>query len=68
MLKNTTYIRCIFFAIDDVIVTSVNTYASMMGISTEVKYRGTWSNLFEKIRNMEQIDCLNVSQQKLESW
>jgi len=41
MLKNTTYIRCIFFAIDDVIVTSVNTYASMMGISTEVKYRGT---------------------------
>jgi len=28
----------IFFAIDDVIVTSVNTYMSMMGISTEDKY------------------------------
>ena len=28
----------IFFATDDVIVTSVNTYMSMMGISTEDKY------------------------------
>jgi len=27
-----------FVAIDDVIVTSVNTYTSMMGISTEDKY------------------------------
>jgi len=28
----------IFFATDDVIVTSVNTYTSMMGISAEDKY------------------------------
>jgi len=61
MFKNGPYICYIFFAIDDVIVTSVNTYASMMGNSAEGKYRGTWSNLCEKIRNMEQSDCLNVS-------
>jgi len=28
----------------------------------------TWSNLRQKIRIMEQSHCLNVSQQKLESW
>jgi len=38
MFKNSPSICYIFFAIDDVIVTSVNTYTSMMGISTEDKY------------------------------
>ena len=38
MLKNSPSICYIFFAIDDVIVTSVNTYTSMMGISTEGEY------------------------------
>ena len=38
MLKNSPSICYIFFAIDDIIVTSVNTYRSMMGISTEDKY------------------------------
>ena len=38
MCKNRSYICYIFFAIDNVIVTSVNTYSSMMGISTEDKY------------------------------
>jgi len=35
-----------FFAVDDVIVTSVNTYSSMMGISTEDKYlmKSLWEN------------------------
>jgi len=36
MLKNSPSICYIFFAVDDVIVTSVNTYTSVMGISTEV--------------------------------
>jgi len=47
-----------FFATDEVIVASVNTYTSMMGISTEDKYL---IKSFQKIRNMEQSDCLNVS-------
>jgi len=38
MFKNSPYICYTFFAIDDVIVTSVNTYTSMMGISTEDNY------------------------------
>jgi len=38
MLKNSPSICYIIFAIDDVIVTSVNTYTSMMGINTEDKY------------------------------
>jgi len=38
MFKNGPSICKILFAIDDVIVTSVNTYMSMMGISTENKY------------------------------
>ena len=38
MFKNSRSICCTFFAIDDVIVTSVNTYTSMMTISTEGKY------------------------------
>jgi len=38
MFKNNPYICYIFFAIDDVIVTSVNTYASLVGIDTEDKY------------------------------
>ena len=37
-LKNSPSICYIFFAIDDVIVTSVNTYTSMNGISTEDKH------------------------------
>jgi len=40
MFKNSPYICYIFFAIGDVIVTSVNrpTYTPMMGISTEDNY------------------------------
>ena len=38
LFKNSPSICYIFFAIDDVIVTSVNTYTSMMAISTEDKY------------------------------
>ena len=38
MFKNSPSICYIFFAIDDEIVTSVNTYSSMMGISAEEKY------------------------------
>jgi len=38
MFKNSPSICYIFFAIDDLIVTSVNTYTSVMGISTEDKY------------------------------
>jgi len=37
MFKNSSYICYIFFAIDDVTATSVNTYTSMMGIRTEDK-------------------------------
>jgi len=36
MFKNSRSICYIFFAINDVTVTSVNTYKSMMGFSTEV--------------------------------
>jgi len=38
MFKNSPSICYIFFAIDDVIVMSVNTHTSVMGISTEDKY------------------------------
>jgi len=38
MFKNSTSTCYIFFAIDDVIVTSVNVYTSVMGINTEDKY------------------------------
>jgi len=38
MLKNSPSICYIFFATDDVIVTSVNIYMSVMGINTEDKY------------------------------
>jgi len=38
MFKNSPSIRYTFFAIDDVIVTSVDTYTSTMGISIEDKY------------------------------
>jgi len=34
MFKNSPYICYIFFAIDDVTVTSVDIYTSIMGIST----------------------------------
>ena len=34
----TVHLCYIFFATDDVIVTSVNTYTSIMGINTEDKY------------------------------
>ena len=37
MFKDSPSICYRFFAIDDVIVTSVNTYTPMMGISTEDK-------------------------------
>jgi len=48
---------CTFFAIDDVTMTLVNTYTSMMGITLKIS---TWSNFCQKIRNMEQSNCLNV--------
>jgi len=38
MFENSPSICYIFFAIDDVIMTSVNTYMSMMGFRTEDKY------------------------------
>jgi len=38
MFKNNPYIYYILFAIDDVIVTSVNAYTSMMGIGTKDNY------------------------------
>jgi len=46
MFKSSSSISYIFFALDDVIVMSVNTYTSVMGISTEVKYlnRSLWEN------------------------
>jgi len=37
-LKNSPSVCYIFFAIDDVIMMSVNTYTSMMGINIEDKY------------------------------
>jgi len=37
-LKNSSSICYIFFTTDDVTVTSVNTYTSLMGISIEDKY------------------------------
>ena len=41
MFKNSQYVCHIFFVIDDVIVTSVITYTSMMGISSLTL---TWNN------------------------
>ena len=38
MFKNSPSICYIFFAIDDAIVTSVDTYTSTMGISSQDKY------------------------------
>jgi len=38
MFKNSPSTCYTFFAIDDLIVTSVNTYTSVMGISTKDKY------------------------------
>jgi len=54
MFKNSLSICYIFFAIDDVIVTSVNTYTPIMRITLKIS---TWSNLCQKIRNVEQRDC-----------
>jgi len=39
MFKNNSSICYIFFAIDDVTVTSVNTYTLVMGISIEDKLK-----------------------------
>jgi len=46
MFKNSLSICYTFFAIDDVTVTSVNTYMSMMGINTRDKYliKSLWEN------------------------
>jgi len=38
MFKNSRSICYVFFAVGDVIVTSVNTYTSLVGINTEDKY------------------------------
>ena len=38
MFKNSPSICYIFFATDDIVVMSVNTYTPMMGISSEDKY------------------------------
>jgi len=65
MFKNSGSICYIFFAINDVIVTSVNTYTSIMGISTEAKYliKSLWEN--QKYGAKQLLKCF---QQKLESW
>ena len=46
MFKNSPSICYIFFAIDDVIVTSSNIYTLMMEFSTENKYliKSLWEN------------------------
>ena len=56
MFKNSPPICYIFFATDDVTVMSVNTYTSMMRLALKIS---TWSYLYDKIRNMEQSNCLN---------
>ena len=63
MFKNSPSICYIFFAVDDVIVTSVNTCMSMMGISTEDKYM---IKSLRENKNMEQSDCLNCFLTKTE--
>jgi len=65
MFKNSPSFCYIFFAVDDVIVTSVNTYTSMMGFSTEDKYL---IKSLREMRNMEQSDCLKCSLTKTGSW
>ena len=47
----------------DVIVMPVNSYMWTMGIGTEDKYL---TNLYQKIRNMEQSDCINCFLTKTE--
>jgi len=61
MFKNSPFICYIFFAVDDVIVTSGNDVNTLMiGISTDQIFDqiNAWSILCEKIRNIEQSDCL----------
>jgi len=55
MFKNSPSICYIFFAIDGVNVTSVNTYMSMVGISTEDK---DLIKSLRETRNIDQSDCL----------
>ena len=50
MFKNSPSICYIFFVVDDIIVTSVNTYASMMGISTEGANSGVPGYLIKSLR------------------
>ena len=64
MFKNSPSICYIFFAIDDVIMTSVNTYMSMMGFRTEDKY--LIKSLREKIRTVKQSDYLKCFLTKTE--
>jgi len=45
MFENSTSICYTFFAVDDVIVTSINTYMSMM---EDIYVGPTWSNLCQK--------------------
>jgi len=49
MFNNSPSICYTFFAIDDVIVTWVNTYMSMMGKTLKIS---TWSNLCQKIKKI----------------
>jgi len=63
MFKNSPFSCYIFYAVDDVIVISVNTYTYWWELALKIS---TWSNLYEKIRNMEQSDCLNCFLTKTE--
>jgi len=66
MFKNSPPVCYTFFAIDDVTVTSVNTYTLVMGIIA-LKI-STWSDLYEKVRNMELSDCLKCFLTNPKSW
>jgi len=66
MFKNSPFICYIFFAIDGIIL-----WRQLIPIRRwwELALKiSTWSNLCQKIINMEQSDCLNIFKQKLESW
>jgi len=61
--QSSLHVCCIFFAISDVIVTSVNTLFQD-GISM-------WSNLCERIKNVEQnvcLKCFPISAGILKDW
>jgi len=68
MFKNSTSTCYIFFAIDDVIVMSVNIYTSVMGINTEDKYL---IKSLPEIRNMQRrgsLKCFLTKTGVLVDW